>query len=386
MDSTKTLALKMLNESDNWLKKNDYYYIESSFVPESYFTNYPQVNAIIRGILRLYPFPKRRPSVPKYTPQTIIALLKSKIISRDLNSCNYLLERILTLQSPKTKNFSLKQGIQISINSYENSSEDPTPLNTVWFGLCLLDDEMSIIDDGLKSELLISISNYLIDELGYIDHGALGIYFYYGPTLKKEIYNASAVISAFLIRVGEKYSIDRYTNFGIRGIKYICNVQNPDGSWFYAGSPLRKCIDCFHQSYILQALFSVMSNPKLDIDININKGVKYYESFFLEKAQLLIPHRYDKRFTPYNTWLLIKVEARDVAEAITFYCKCIPNKEKVEKLVNYLYLSFFNKEGYFYPEIFRYGKNFNPYGEFQGWVNYSLQLYLNTFYADYKRI
>ena len=43
MDSTKTLALKMLNESDNWLKKNDYYYIESSFVPESYFTNYPQV-------------------------------------------------------------------------------------------------------------------------------------------------------------------------------------------------------------------------------------------------------------------------------------------------------------------------------------------------------
>ena len=53
---------------------------------------------------------------------------------------------------------------------------------------------------------------------------------------------------AFLIRLGIKYKINEYIELRKRGIRYICNKQNKDGSWFYAGKPERSTIDCFHQS------------------------------------------------------------------------------------------------------------------------------------------
>lgn len=91
----------------------------------------------------------------------------------------------------------MKQGIRIAINLYENSADDPTPLNTIWFGQFLLEEHSKVIEESERKELLYSIVAYLTEELGYVDYGEQGIYFYYGPTLKKEIYNASAIISAF---------------------------------------------------------------------------------------------------------------------------------------------------------------------------------------------
>lgn len=196
----------------------------------------------MRTFFRLCPYNLRnmeRPTSGHYpfTPQTLVALLKAYVLTGDREVIKKLYDRALSLRSPKSKHFALKQGIRIAINLYENSADDPTPLNTVWFGQFLLEEHQGIVREEEKKDLLYSISVYLIEELGYIDHGAQGIYFYYGPTLKKEVYNASAIISAFLIKVGMRYDDNRLLEFGQRGIKYICEKQNADGSWFYAGSP-----------------------------------------------------------------------------------------------------------------------------------------------------
>lgn len=178
---------QMIDGLNSWLKSVDYRYIECNYVPNYLFTRSENFNSIIRNIFRLFPFNIRifnKDSVP-FTPQTIVALLKAFSIIKNDEIINKLYQRALDLRSKKTCNFALKQGIQISIRLYENSPEDPTPLNTVWFGQFLLDDESGVIADIERQNLLYSISNYLINELGYIDHGDQGVYFYYGPTLKK---------------------------------------------------------------------------------------------------------------------------------------------------------------------------------------------------------
>ena len=366
---------QMIDGVDAWLKSVDYHYIECNYVPEYLDSGNDRLNAFIRTIFRLLPFDIRKFDIEKvpYTPQTTVALLKAYAIVNDVNAIAELYNRSIKLRSQKTKYFALKQGIKISTRLYENTTEDPTPLNTVWFGQFLLDEHSGMISSLEKKQILLSITKYLIYELGYVDHHDKGIYFYYGPTLKKEIYNASAIISAFLIKVGNLYNDKDLINIGQRGIKFIVNKQNNDGSWFYAGSPERPTIDCFHQSYILQALFSVQEDLDFDIEATLKSGVSFYKNMFVVKNRYLQPIRYDKRYTPRNTWLFVDVDGRDVAEALVLFSKYLDDIDTINSLINYLYDEFYIKDkGYFYPEKFIYGKNRIPYAEFQAWFLYSL--------------
>ena len=370
----------MIEAIEKWLCLCDYNYIECNYVPKKLLGKNRTVNTFLRTLFRLFPYNLRcmkKASHELYplTPQSHVALLKAFAVSNNKDIIKKLYERTLSLRSPKTKHFALKQGIQISINLYENSSDDPTPLNTVWFGQFLLEENSGIIEDNKKKELIFSIASYLIEELGYIDYGEKGVYFYYGPTLKKEVYNASAIISAFLINVGVRYKKSNYIELGQKGIFYICQKQNEDGSWFYAGLPSRPTIDCFHQSYILQAICSVRENLPFDVSANINKGVAFYKSLFREEKDIIRPVRYDKRYTPYNTWLFVKVDGRDLSEALIFFSKYMSDDKMVFKLLKYTYNQFYNrKKGYMIPEIFLYGKSHIPYIEFQAWFLYAFQI------------
>ena len=87
------------------------------------------------------------------TPQSTVALLKAYSIVGNKVILEKLYKRALDLRSPKTKYFALKQGIKISINLYENSADDPTPLNTVWFGRFLLDEHSGLIPEKEKKPI-----------------------------------------------------------------------------------------------------------------------------------------------------------------------------------------------------------------------------------------
>lgn len=369
---------EMICSLEHWFSQRDYRYIECNHVPESLFGKNPKVNMLLRTVYRLSPInfrPQASIDTCPLTPQTQVALLKAYNLSRHMRIVRYLYGRISELISPKTKHFALKQGIRISINLYENSPETPTPLNTVWFGQFLLDADEHIIPKAQKERLLQSICRYLVEELGYQDYREQGVYFYYGPTLTKVIYNASALISAFLLRVGHLYGIEEYSDLGFRGIWYIVNNQNEDGSWFYAAPPERSSIDCFHQSYVLQALHSAKEFcPKLVSDA-IRRGEHYYRSMFVRKGNYIIPTRYDKRFVPRNTWLFQKLDGRDIGEALIYFSHYNYNKEMLEGLINYLYeRMYLPKKGYIAPEIFIYGRNTIPYSEFQAWYLYALSV------------
>lgn len=366
---------EMIAACRQWLAANDYKYIECNYVPPRFFTKNHKINVLLRTFFRLYPYNLRsRKDIVRSpdTPQSCVAMLKAFALdesSRDVTE--KLLERIKSLRSSKTKDFALRQGIKIAINLYEDGGDDPTPLNTVWFGETLL--TLEGIDEEYRRETLLSICSYLINELGFADYGERGIYFYYGHRLKDLIYNASAIISSFLIKVGAKYDDESLIAHGRRGLTFIMESQNEDGSWFYYGPPLKKAIDGFHQSYILKALMEAQDVMPLGLEEAIDKGVKFYLTQFDIKGDVAKPHRYEKQYNPKNTWIFQKVDGRDVSEAILFFSLYKPDREMVDRLVNYMYKSLYVKSKQrLLPEIFVYGRNHNDYIEFYGWYLHAL--------------
>jgi hypothetical protein len=366
----------MVTGLEKYLKSINYDYFEYNYVPDWLFGKNHSLNVFFRLFFRLsiINFRKKQKSYPAM-PQSLVSMLKAYNVSGNKNVLLLLLPRLLSLKSPKTNNFALSQGIRIAVNLYENDSLDPTPLNTLWFGEFVLEENLGIFNDSDRKEMLLSIGDYLINELGFIDYADKGIYFFYGPTLKKEIYNASAITSSFLLDIGHKYNIEQYNSLGELGVKYILNKQNYDGSWFYADIEKGKSIDNFHQSYILQALAKAKKYLSFSIDENYEKGKLYYKNrLFRYKNQYIIPLRYDRRYLPRNTWLLQKLDGRDLVEALVFFSKYEYQKEMVDGLINYTYdIMYDKKKGCFASEILIYGKNRIPYLEFQGWYLYALK-------------
>ncbi len=379
-DVDKSKVYEIAQRLNQWIEKKDYTYIECNHIPSFLRTKYHKINVIFRTFFKLFPFDVRCLKDEDYivTPQTCVSLLKAYSEKGDIAAQKRIYERILRLRSSKTKNFALSQAIPIAVQMYQNSKDDPTPLNTVWFGEYVLTASELVIKSQEKKELLLSISEYIVQEVGYKDYEDKGIYFYYGPTLNKEIYNASCVMSAFLIKVGQLYGINRYVILGERGIKYIISVQNFDGSWFYAGSPSRKSIDNFHMSYILQALISVSEGLSFNIKEEIQLGISYYYTLFSAKGKYIVPIRYDRRYIPHNTWLFFQYDGRDVSEALLFFSKFHRDEKMIDGLINLMYDRLYNSQhGYLSAGMFVYGKNRIPYMEYQGWYLNSLEALLN---------
>lgn len=369
----------MIVSIQNWLSKHDYNFYECNYVPPKFFVSNKKINVLLRTLFRLNPFKVNYSdrNIP-FTPQATVAMLKAAGVSKDSAMLRSVFPRIYEIKSPLTKHFALKQGIQISVALYENSADDPTPLNTAWLGEFLLDNDDYLGYEETK-QLLESIIRYFTDELGYQDFGDEGIYFYYGPTLKKIVYNASAIISALLIRCGKKYSNQNWISLGCRGIKFILNHQNEDGSWFYAAHPSRPTIDNFHQLYILRAL-QLSKEFVSGCDEAILKGENYYKKLLFDSNGNICPKRYDKNFMPRNTWLFVKYDSRDLAEAILYFSEFQKNMKLAEGLVEFVYRNLYDKKnGTICPEKFIYGNNRNPYIEFQGWMLYALNIFKKNY-------
>lgn len=373
---------ELIGVAEDWLRKHDYHYVECNYVPERLFSGSRKKNMLLRTFYRLCPIAirsKKDIANSPYTPHASVAMIKAYINAGNAELVDKLTNRVFdNLRSPKTERFSLKQGIRIAVNLYEDTADEPSPLNTLWFGETLLDNPAIV--QAQKYEILRSICDYFINDLGYIDYAEEGIYFRYGHTIKNIIYNASAIISSFLIRIGDLYQIEEYIELGKKGISFIANRQNEDGSWFYYGPPLRRAIDGFHQSYVLKALINAQRVLDLGLDECIAKGVSYYRSQFKSLGDWLVPQRYDRRFNPKNTWVAQKIDGRDMSEALEFFSIYDRDETVVSKLVNYMYDKLYDKRRKrLIPEIFVYGVNRNDYIEFYGWYLNSLYIIKNTF-------
>lgn len=383
MKTVISLAREMFSHADSYIKSLDYNFWEYNCVPDMWMTNHSRWNMIIRLFFRLSLI-DFRPSLPTGSypilPQSLSALLDAYEIAGDAESIKLLFPRLIRLRSSQTHNFALSQGTRISISLYDDGADVPTPLWTAWFANYLLKEQYAPITEEEKDKLLLAIANYFIDDLQYQDFGQKGIYFFYGHSLKNKIIcNASAVISSILLKIGLKYQTARYIELGKRGIEYILESQNKDGSWFYVAPPAHPAIDSFHQAYIMMALEDVQAiEPEERLQDCLDAATEYYcNTFFKRKGKYIIPKRFDRRFMPRNTWLLQNFDGRDLAEAIRFFSSYRYDEEMLEGLLFFLHDCLYDKKkGFFYPEKLLGIRNKIPYLEFQGWYLAALSTFL----------
>jgi len=154
----------------------------------------------------------------------------------------------------------------------------PSVVVTGFAANALLDLYEQTNDEKFLKYVLKSI-NFITKELNLF-HDKDGICFSYTPKDNSVIYNASAigleVISRYLYLSGKGES-DLYDILN-RGLNFILNKQNIDGSWPYGMAGNQQFIDHYHTCYILSSLHNIYKYNYDDIRLlsSIKLGLDYY--------------------------------------------------------------------------------------------------------------
>ena len=133
----------------------------------------------------------------------------------------------------------------------------------------------------------------------------------YTPFSQGGVLNAAAYRGFLLASASRVLSKDEYWRTAERNLNFVCENQNPDGSWPYAVDGVRGFVDHFHTCFVMKALAKVhaLTGHKACRDA-LAKGVKYYLNNLFAADRLPKPFSKAPRLTVY------KRELYDCAECI----------------------------------------------------------------------
>ena len=133
----------------------------------------------------------------------------------------------------------------------------------------------------------------------------------YTPFSQGGVLNAAAYRGFLLASASRVLSKDEYWRIAERNLNFVCENQNPDGSWPYAVDGVRGFVDHFHTCFVMKALAKVhaLTGHKACRDA-LAKGVKYYLNNLFAADRLPKPFSKAPRLTVY------KRELYDCAECI----------------------------------------------------------------------
>jgi len=147
---------------------------------------------------------------------------------------------LVTLHLCKVKNFEpiikkltnwilTKQNADGSWNEIHPNYDKPSSVFTSICGLCLFEVKKNFPSILIKDEVFHNASRYLLEQ--EISDG----YFRKSELYHADIYNADAMIAAFLFRMANKYTNQKYRDAAKRSISNICSHQFENGSFPYGG-------------------------------------------------------------------------------------------------------------------------------------------------------
>ena len=125
------------------------------------------------------------------------------------------------------------------------------------------------------------------------------------------VVNANAYRAFLLTRAGHDLGHEKYWDAAQPNLQFVLDVQNPDGSWYYAIDGRRAFIDHFHTCFVLKALLKIEALTGTGrCNAAIDSGMRYYRANLFDADGLPRPFAKAPRFTFY------KRELYDYAEAI----------------------------------------------------------------------
>lgn len=153
----------------------------------------------------------------------------------------------------------------------------------------------------------------------------------YSPFDKRMVLNANAYRAYILTEASLRFNNEAYWKKAERNINYILEVQNPDGSWFYATDGKDRFIDNYHTCFNIKNLTKIEAlKPSPRIQESIRRGVAYYLENLVDAERLPIPFAKEPRIT------LHKRELYDYAEFLNMSLLLrnrIPELNEVRRIV-----------------------------------------------------
>ena len=133
----------------------------------------------------------------------------------------------------------------------------------------------------------------------------------YTPFSEGGVLNAAAYRAFLLASASRVLSKDEYWRRAERNLNFVCENQNPDGSWPYAVDGVRGFVDHFHTCFVMKALAKIYAlTGYKPCGEALTKGVKYYLNNLFDQNGLPKPFSKAPRLTVY------KRELYDCAECI----------------------------------------------------------------------
>ena len=133
----------------------------------------------------------------------------------------------------------------------------------------------------------------------------------YTPFSEGGVLNAAAYRAFLLASASRVLSKDEYWRRAERNLNFVCENQNPDGSWPYAVDGVRGFVDHFHTCFVMKALAKIYAITGYKAcGEALAKGVKYYLNNLFAADGLPKPFSKAPRLTVY------KRELYDCAECI----------------------------------------------------------------------
>ena len=128
---------------------------------------------------------------------------------------------------------------------------------------------------------------------------------------QSSVHNANFIGAALLARTWAHRPLDEYMDVATSAVKYSCDRQRADGSWWYGEDLKYRWIDGFHTAYNLDSLkrFAGYSG-NASFTGSLSLGYQYFKkSFFCEEG---CPKYYHNRVYP--------VDIQCAAQAIDTFC------------------------------------------------------------------
>jgi hypothetical protein len=376
-----------------WAAQRDHHYLSINTVPEPRWVNYVRTRIPLFGVgwrqlFRILPIdlrPAFGSKAPKRDAKATILFaaayleLRASLGEKFAAASQECLDRVLRLRAGGASGFGIRQDNILYLKAYRTREQDISPLLTAWAGRLFL-RAYRYTQNSEYLSYAAAVARYFLNEHPH-ETSSEGTYFYYDPNLSGVIFNASGEISSYLVEFGSVGQDREATYAGQDGLRYLIAHQNQDGSWFYGLGPRFRYIDNFHTAFVLNAIASAVKYLHWpDLSKSLKRGIQYFTlNLFRESSSGLKPIHLDRRFLPWNSNLIQRVDLRDVTASVVLFLELGQQDRRYRELADRLLLwalqHMRSANGTFCPEITLLWKNSIPYIEFQAWMLYCLARY-----------
>jgi len=235
----------------------------------------------------------------------------SRCLENWREQANYLKAELRRLRSPEEREFCW--GYDWDAISFRAGNVmpafSPNAVTTFFCAEALL-DMAELFEDQEAMEMAQSAGRFFVTRLNHSVDRREELCFSYTPGDHTRIYNSTALVSAYLTRLGAKTGIAAYLNLARRSLQYVVNQQLPEGGWYYGATRRQKWIDSFHTAYNLDCLLEYRQRTgDSAFDNAIDRGYSYYERTFFPRG---VPSYYNDRSFP--------IDIHCCAQAIITFC------------------------------------------------------------------